>query len=36
MRSNRSCIVGLDHVAALGQGTLQVRPKILPVSDGCR
>jgi hypothetical protein len=30
-----SYIVGLDHVAAEGCGTLQVRGETLPVSDGC-
>lgn len=36
MRIHRSCIVGLDHVAAVGRGTLQVRGETLPVSDGYR
>lgn len=34
MRIHRSYIVGLDHVAAVGCGTLQVRGETLPVSDG--
>ncbi len=36
MRIHRSYIVGLDHVAAVGRGTLQVRAETLPVSDGYR
>jgi two-component system response regulator LytT len=36
MRVHRSYIVGLDHVAAVGRGTLQVRSETLPVSDGYR
>ena len=36
MRIHRSYIVGLDHVAAVGRGTLQVRQETLPVSDGYR
>jgi len=36
MRVHRSYIVGLDHVAAVGRGTLQVRTETLPVSDGYR
>jgi DNA-binding LytR/AlgR family response regulator len=36
MRIHRSYIVGLDHVAAVGRGTLQVRTETLPVSDGYR
>jgi two-component system response regulator LytT len=36
MRIHRSCIVGLDHVAAVGRGTLQVRTETLPISDGYR
>ena len=36
MRVHRSYIVGLDHVAAVGRGTLQVRGETLPVSDGYR
>ena len=36
MRIHRSYIVGLDHVAAVGRGTLQVRQEILPVSDSYR
>ena len=36
MRIHRSYIVGLDHVAAVGRGTLQVRGETLPVSDGYR
>lgn len=36
MRVHRSYIVGLDHVAAVGRGTLQVRQETLPVSDGYR
>lgn len=36
MRIHRSYIVGLDHVAAVGRGTLQVRSETLPVSDGYR
>lgn len=36
MRVHRSCVVGLDHVAAVGRGTLQVRQETLPVSDGYR
>jgi two-component system response regulator LytT len=36
MRIHRSYIVGLDHVAVVGRGTLQVRTETLPVSDGYR
>jgi two-component system response regulator LytT len=36
MRIHRSYIVGLDHVAAVGRGTLQVRGETLPISDGYR
>jgi DNA-binding LytR/AlgR family response regulator len=36
MRIHRSYIAGLDHVAAVGRGTLQVRTETLPVSDGYR
>ena len=36
MRIHRSYIVGLDHVAAVGRGTVQVRQQTLPVSDGYR
>ena len=36
MRIHRSYIVGLDHVAAVGRGTLQVRTETLPISDGYR
>lgn len=36
MRIHRSYIVGLDHVAAVGRGTVQVRQETLPVSDGYR
>lgn len=36
MRIHRSYIVGLDHVAAVGRGTVQVRQESLPVSDGYR
>ncbi len=36
MRIHRSYIVGLDHVAAVGRGTLQVRAETLPISDGYR
>jgi len=36
MRVHRSYIVGLDHVAAVGRGTLQVRTETLPISDGYR
>jgi DNA-binding LytR/AlgR family response regulator len=36
MRIHRSYIVGLDHVAAVGRGTLQVKAETLPVSDGYR
>jgi len=36
MRIHRSYIVGLDHVAAVGRGTLQVGKETLPVSDGYR
>jgi DNA-binding LytR/AlgR family response regulator len=36
MRVHRSYIVGLDHVAAVGRGTLQVSKETLPVSDGYR
>jgi DNA-binding LytR/AlgR family response regulator len=36
MRIHRSYIVGLDHVAAVGRGTRQVRGKTLPVSDDYR
>ncbi|NML66938.1 response regulator transcription factor [Hymenobacter sp. RP-2-7] len=36
MRIHRSYIVGLDHVAAVGRGTLQVAKETLPVSDGYR
>ncbi len=36
MRIHRSYIVGLDHVAAVGRGTLQVRQQTLPVGDGYR
>ncbi|MGI4873920.1 MAG: LytR/AlgR family response regulator transcription factor [Janthinobacterium lividum] len=36
MRIHRSYIVGLDHVAAVGRGTLQVNKETLPVSDGYR
>lgn len=33
MRIYRYCIVGLDHVAAVGRGTLQVVKETLLVSD---
>jgi two-component system response regulator LytT len=36
MRIHCSYIVGLDHVAAVGRGTLQVKAETLPVSDGYR
>jgi two-component system response regulator LytT len=36
MRIHRSYIVGLDHVAAVGRGNLQVRTETLPISDGYR
>jgi DNA-binding LytR/AlgR family response regulator len=36
MRVHRSFIVGLDHVAAVGRGTLQVGKESLPVSDSYR
>ena len=36
MRVHRSYIVSLDHVAAVGRGTLQVGKETLPVSDGYR
>lgn len=36
IRIYRSCLVGLDHVAAVGQGARQVRQETLPVSDGYR
>ncbi|RZK61376.1 MAG: LytTR family transcriptional regulator, partial [Hymenobacter sp.] len=36
MRIPRSYIVSLDHVAAVGRGTLQVGKETLPVSDGYR
>jgi len=36
MRIHRSYIVGLDHVAAVGRGTVQLRQETLPVSDGYR
>ena len=36
MRIHRSYIAGLDHVAAVGRGTLQVGKETLPVSDGYR
>ncbi|RZK30875.1 MAG: response regulator transcription factor [Hymenobacter sp.] len=36
MRIHRSYIAGLDHVAAVGRGTLQVKTVTLPISDGYR
>ena len=36
MRVHRSFIVGLDHVAAVGRGTLQVGKETLPVSESYR
>ena len=36
MRIHRSYLVGLDRVAIVGRGTVQVRQQTLPVSDGYR
>ncbi len=36
MRIHRSYIVGLDHIQAVGRGTVQIAGQTLPVSDGYR
>ena len=36
MRSHRSYIVGLNHIQAVGRGTVQIQGETLPVSDGYR
>ena len=36
MRIHRSYIVGLNHIQAVGRGTVQIAGETLPVSDGYR
>ena len=36
MRIHRSYIVGLNHIQAVGRGTVQIEGETLPVSDGYR
>jgi two-component system response regulator LytT len=36
MRIHRSYIVGLNHLQAVGRGTVQIKGATLPVSDGYR
>lgn len=36
LRIHRSYIVGLDHVQAVGRGTVQLRGQTLPVSESYR
>lgn len=36
MRIHRSYILGLNHIQAVGRGTVQIRGETLPVSDGYR
>jgi two-component system response regulator LytT len=36
MRIHRSYIVGLNHIQAVGRGTVQIQGETLPVSDGYR
>ena len=36
MRVHRSYIVGLNHIQAVGRGTVQIQGETLPVSDGYR
>lgn len=36
MRIHRSYIVGLQHIAAIGRGTVQIGTETIPVSDGYR
>ncbi|MDO7876837.1 LytTR family DNA-binding domain-containing protein [Hymenobacter sp. ASUV-10] len=36
MRIHRSYIVGLNHIQAVGRGTVQIKGETLPVSDGYR
>ena len=36
MRIHRSYIVGLDHIQAVGRGTVQIEGETIPVSDGYR
>ncbi|WP_345237462.1 LytTR family DNA-binding domain-containing protein [Hymenobacter saemangeumensis] len=36
MRIHRSYIIGLDHIQAIGRGTVQIKGETIPVSDGYR
>jgi two-component system response regulator LytT len=36
MRIHRSYIIGLNHIQAIGRGTVQIKGETIPVSDGYR